>query len=307
MKILISGGAGYIGSVLVEHLIRERHFIDVTVLDNFRHRTPSLAHLVHDPRLEIVNADARDPYVLKPLVESHDVLIPLAAIVGAPACAKDVELAWSTNGRAVQSLVNYASPDQKVIVPTTNSFYGQSDAICTEETVPKPLSEYAKSKLWGEHCVIEHKRGCSLRLATAFGASPRPRLDLLLNDWVYRALRDRSLTVFEPNFRRNWVHVRDIASAFLHAIEKDLVGVYNVGHDDENLTKIQLAEHIKAQIPDFSYVCVDYMSDVDKRDYEVSSQKFVDTGWTPKYSVRDGIIELKKLYHGLSNERYSNV
>jgi nucleoside-diphosphate-sugar epimerase len=271
MRILITGSAGYIGSVLAEHLLRERPDVKITALDSFRHRTPSLAHLVHDPRLSIVNGDARDPYVVGPLIESHDVLIPLAAIVGAPACAKDQGLCWSTNLSAVNTLTSYASADQKIIIPTTNSMYGQSDAICTEESPIKPLSDYAKSKCDAESVVVRHPRGCSLRLATAFGASPRMRLDLLVNDWVYRAKKDRSLVVFEPEFRRNFVHVRDIASAFLHAIEKDLVGVYNVGNDDENMTKFQLALDIKREIPDFEPIVSHFGKDPDKRDYIVSS------------------------------------
>jgi nucleoside-diphosphate-sugar epimerase len=307
VKILITGGAGYIGSVLVEHLLDKKHFADITVLDTFRHRQPSLAHLVHDPRLEIVAGDARDPYVVKPLVEAADVILPLAAIVGAPACEQDHGLAWSTNLSAVNTILGYARPEQKIVIPTTNSFYGKSEEVCTEESPVNPLSQYAASKLSAEDAVLKHPRGCSLRLATAFGASPRMRLDLLLNDWVYRALRDRHIVVYEGHFRRNFVHVRDIASAFLHAIEKNLTGVYNVGNDAENLSKNGLAMKLEEEISDFRWTLDEYGKDPDKRNYEVSSEKFVATGWNAKYSVKDGILELKKLYSGLRNEVYSNA
>jgi len=304
VRLLISGGAGYVGSVLVEALLHAHETRDlgirqVTVLDNFRHGVPSLAHLCSDPALEIVRGDARDATTMARLLKDADVLIPLAAIVGAPACDADVEGATSTNVGAIRTAVSLMSKDQRILIPITNSGYGigEPGKECTEDSPLRPVSLYGRTKVEAEEAVLARGNAISFRLATVFGMSPRMRLDLLVNDFVHRAVTDRAVVLFEAGFKRNYVHVRDVARVFLHGLEhfetmRDRP--YNVGLSDANLTKWELCERIKAHVPSFWFTEAPVGTDPDKRDYSVSNARIESTGWRPAYSLDDGIIELVK-------------
>ena len=260
IRVLITGGAGYVGSVLtdvlVEHFGRERFgpTYDVTVLDNFSTGENSLAAVCRHFNFHAVKGDCRDARVLEPLVRGADVIIPLAAKVGAPLCALDESAAISVNQMAIATLCGMASPSQMILYPNTNSGYGTTGTDeCTEDTPVKPISVYGVTKAAAEGIVMDRENSLAFRFATAFGASPRMRLDLLVNDFTYRAWLDKCVVIFEGHFRRNFVHVRDMAGAFRHAIENFAVmrgQVYNCGLSNANLTKIELFP--KFQI-DFSY------------------------------------------------------
>ncbi len=308
MNILVTGGAGYPGSVLVQILIH-RGDCEVTVLDNFRHGENSLASVCASPRLHIVNADCREMRVTKPLIKDADVIIPLAAIVGAPACARDEMAAHQTNLHAVRMTVYELSKAQRLLFPMTNSGYGigHVDTLCDETSPLKPLSHYARTKAEAEENVLRHENAISFRFATLFGASARHRTDLMVNDFVLRAVRDGCITLFEPHFRRNFLHVRDAANAFVWAIDHpQMIGIYNVGDSRANMTKLQLAETISHHLP-LTISSAGVAKDQDKRDYIVSNAKIEATGWQPEYTLEMGIVELAKLYQGLRPERYTNA
>lgn len=306
MKILITGGAGHIGSVLTPLLLAYGH--DVTVLDNFSHGENSLAACCASPTFHIVNGDCRNSAVLEVLIHQADVIIPLAALVGAPACAQNESAAITTNFEAVRLLCDFASPSTAIIIPNTNSGYGSSEAICTEDSPLKPLSLYGETKFAAECAVMARENSISLRLATVFGASPRMRTDLLVNDFVLRAVRDRSLVLFEPQFARNFIHVRDVAAAFLHCIDNFSAmrgQIYNCGDSRANMTKTELCYRVNEHV-DFEWF-EGGGSDPDKRDYIVSNEKLEATGWRPQHSLDDGIEELVKLYRTLRSNRYGNA
>ncbi|MGO8866479.1 MAG: NAD-dependent epimerase/dehydratase family protein [Alphaproteobacteria bacterium] len=310
MQVLVTGGAGYLGSVLVPELLAAGH--KVTVLDNFMYRQNSLAQVCHLANFEVVAGDARQAQVLRPLVERADLVIPLAALVGAPLCEKDPLAATSTNRDAVATLVKMLSGEQRVILPTTNSGYGvgEKHKRCTEESPLRPVSLYGRDKVAAEELALAHGNAVSLRLATVFGMSPRMRIDLLVNDFVYRAVHDRSVVLFEGHFRRNYLHIRDVARAFLHAIDKfeTMKGEpYNVGLSDANLSKLELCERIKLQIPEFAFLEAAVGKDPDKRDYIVSNAKIERTGFKPVFSLDDGIRELIKGYRMIRNSVYGNL
>ena len=310
ISVLVTGGAGYLGSVLVPELLAAGH--KVTVLDNFMYRQNSLAQVCHLANFEVLAGDARQAQVLRPLVERADLVIPLAALVGAPLCEKDPLAATSTNRDAVATLVKMLSSEQRVILPTTNSGYGvgEKGKRCTEESPLRPVSLYGRDKVAAEELALAHGNAVSLRLATVFGMSPRMRIDLLVNDFVYRAVHDRSVVLFEGHFRRNYLHIRDVARAFLHAIDKfeAMKGEpYNVGLSDANLSKRQLCERIKLQIPEFAYLEAAVGKDPDKRDYIVSNAKIERTGFKPVFSLDDGIRELIKGYRMIRNTLYGNL
>jgi len=311
-NIFISGGAGYLGSVLVPALLKRNHGIDrVTVLDHFAHNQNSLAACARYRNFEAVNGDARDMSIVAPLVAKADVVIPLAAIVGAPACKRDQSAAISTNRHAVANLCGLLSPEQRVIFPNTNSGYGiGGEDLCTEESPLRPLTLYGQTKAEAEQIVMDRENSIAFRLATVFGPSPRMRLDLLVNEFVWRAVNDKSITIFEGHFRRNFVHVSDVARAFCHAISEfgRMKGnIYNVGRTDANMTKLELCAKIKEYVSDFVYLEAPIGNDEDKRDYIVSNAKMEATGWAPIETIDDGIKELLVLYPMLRNSIYANV
>ena len=308
MKVLILGGAGYIGSVMVPAMLGVGY--EVTVLDNFMYGQSSLNHMCMHPKFNVVRGDVRIDEHLKPLIKDADVIIPLAAIVGAPACDERPVEAVSTNFSAVESLLILISKDQRVIVPITNSAYGTSKTICTEESPVNPISLYAKTKVNAEKLLMERENSISLRLATVFGMSPRMVLDLLVNDLTYRAVTDRSVVLFEAHFKRNYVHVLDVAHCFIHAIEnfEKMKGqIYNLGNTEANMNKKELCGHIKLQVPYFEFTEAPFAKDPDQRNYEVSNAKIEAAGFKAQVSIDDGIAELIKGFQMLRNTRYGNI
>jgi len=309
-SILVTGGAGFIGSTLVAALLETGH--RVTVLDSFLFNQMSLAHLCTNRNLEIVRGDARDRALVARLAGEADVVIPLAALVGAPLCARDPEGAVAVNRDAVVALLRTLSKNQRALYPMTNSGYGVGEPgkACTEETALRPISLYGRTKLEAEAAVLDFGNSVALRLATVFGMSPRMRTDLLVNDFVYRAVTDRSVILFEAHFIRNYIHVRDVARAFLHALDNfDAMRgeAYNVGLSDANLSKAELCERIKRHLPDFHYIEAAIGEDPDKRDYIVSNAKIEATGFRPAYSIDDGIAELIKGYTMMRRTPLGNV
>ena len=307
MKILVTGGAGYLGSILVPALLLDPAN-EVMVVDTFARNDNSLAGCFAYDRLHAIRGDARDGTVMVSLVSWADVVIPLAAIVGAPACDADERAATSTNFGAVEMLCEIMTRDQKMIIPISNSGYGigEPGKECTEESPLRPVSLYGRTKVRAEREALRRQNAISLRLATVFGMAPRMRLDLLVNDFVYRAVTDRTVVLFESKFKRNYVHVRDVARAFLHAIhgfEAMKGNAYNVGLSDANLSKSELCEAIKARVPDFVWLEAPLGTDPDKRDYVVSNAKIERTGFKPRHSLDEGIAELVKGYQSIRDDR----
>ena len=310
MKILITGGAGYLGSIVTPHLLNKGH--EVTVLDNFLFRQNSLADCCHYESFNVVRGDCRDASILKNLLKDADIIIPLAAMVGAPLCDQDKLAAESVNHSAVKLICDLVSPDQRIIIPITNSGYGvgEKGKFCTEETPLRPISLYGKTKVDAEKEVLSRDNSISFRLATVFGMAPRMRLDLLVNDFVYRAVNDRSLLIFEGHFKRNYIHVRDIARVFEHAIDnfKLMKGnPYNAGLEEANLSKLELCAKIKEHLPKFVYIEAKVGEDPDKRDYIVSNQRLLSSGFQTEWNLDRGIRELIKGYTIIRNTIYSNV
>src|ERR1035437_3105087 len=293
-SILVTGGAGYLGSTLVPALLAEGH--RVTVLDNFLFNQASMNSLCADPNFDVYRGDARDRDVLKPLLRDADFIIPLAALVGAPMCNNDKIGAETLNRDAILTLIEMASREQRIIMPVTNSGYGVGEAgkFCPEEKPLRPISLYGRTKVAAEQAVLERGNAISFRLATVFGMSPRMRLDLLVNDFVHRAVHDSAVVLFEPHFKRNYIHVRDVARVFLHGIEhfeamRDQP--YNVGLSDANISKAELCGRIQQHVPQFIFLEAPVGEDPDKRDYVVSNEKVVRTGFRPTRSLDDGITE----------------
>jgi nucleoside-diphosphate-sugar epimerase len=308
--VLVTGGAGYLGSILVPMLLEEGYA--VTVLDNFMHRSTSLVECCNNPAFQVMRGDCRDETLLRSAMRQADVVIPLAAIVGAPACDNDHLAARSTNLEAVELLIKLRSPDQRIVYPTTNSGYGvgEKNKFCTEQTPLRPISLYGVTKVEAERAVLDAGNCVTFRLATVFGMSPRMRIDLLVNDFVYRAITDRSVTVFEGHAKRNYIHIRDVGGAFLHALanfDHMKNEMFNVGLSDANLSKIELCEKIKQWVPGFVYLEAPVGRDPDQRDYIVSNEKIERTGFKPMHSLDMGIQELLKGYAILRRSQYANV
>ena len=307
--ILVTGGAGYIGSVLVPRLLERGH--SVTVLDSFLYRQSSLLGCCGHEAFRIMNGDCRNEETMKRALDGKDYIFPLAAIVGFPACDRDETAAVTTNTGAIELLLKLREKGQRIVFPCTNSGYGlgRGQQYCTEESPISPISLYGRTKMAAEQMVIDAGDSATFRFATLFGASPRMRTDLLVNDFVYRAVFDRALVVFEGDFKRNYLHVRDAANAFLFATEhfEQMNGQrYNCGLSDANLSKLELCAEIRKQLPDFTYVEADVGTDPDKRNYIVSNAKFEALGFRPQYDLAFGIRELIKVYTMIRKTGYGN-
>ena len=310
MKILVTGGAGYIGSILTPYLLDQGH--EVTVLDNFMFKQNSLLDVCHYTNFNIIRGDVRDKNLIIENLKHHDVIIHLAGIVGAPACNKDKQLAKEVNLEAVRTISSNTSSQQMILFPVTNSGYGigQSGIYCDEKTPLNPISLYGQTKVEAEKILLDTGNAVAFRLATVFGASPRMRMDLLVNDFVYRAFSDRFVVLFESHFKRNYIHIRDISQVFGFAMNNynRMRGqTYNVGLSDANLSKMELCLKIKEYIPDFYILESEIGEDPDKRDYIVSNEKIESLGWRPKYSLDTGIQELIKAYKLLTIHNFKNV
>lgn len=309
-NILVTGGAGYLGSIMVPDLLAAGH--KVTVLDNFMFKQTSLNHCAYHPNFSVVKGDIRTEATMAPLMKSADVIIPLAALVGAPLCSLDPVGATTTNHDAITLMLKLLSKQQVVLMPTTNSAYGTGDEnnFCTEESPLRPISQYAIEKVGIEKELMQRENAISFRLATVFGMSPRMRIDLLVNDFTYRAVYDRFVVLFESQFKRNYIHVRDVSRVFQHALnnyDKMKGQIYNVGLSDANVSKKELCERIHKQLPDFTFLDAPVGKDPDQRNYIVSNDKIEATGFKPEFSLDRGIGELIKGYKMIRNTRYGNV
>lgn len=309
-KVLITGGAGYIGSVLTSYLL-EMGF-EVTVLDNLLYNQSSLLGCCSNKNFKFIRGDVTDFELMKKALPLFDIIIPLAAIVGAPACCLKPDLAKRVNYDAIEFLMENTNKNQKILFPNTNSGYGigQKDKLCDENSPLKPVSLYGQLKVDAEKKLLETNRAISFRLATVFGLSPRMRLDLLVNDFTFRACHDKFLVLFEPYFKRNYIHIKDVAKAFLFGIKNFSVmkgQAYNVGLSSANLSKKELCEKIKKHIPDLYIHFSEIGKDPDKRDYIVSNEKLEKLGWKSEHSLDDGIQEIIKAYPLLLINQFKNI
>jgi nucleoside-diphosphate-sugar epimerase len=308
--VLVTGAAGYLGSILCEHLLN-RGF-RVTALDSLIYNQNSLFHFCANPDFDFHFGDARDERLLQKLVPKADVIVPLAAVVGASACDRDPWLAEAVNLGAIRSLDRLRSPSQLIVYPNTNSGYGtrSGENYCTEDTPLEPISTYGRTKVQAELELLQRPNVITLRLATVFGASPRMRLDLLVNHFVHAAMTDGYIVIFEKDFKRNYIHIRDVADAFIHSIENSdkMAGrPYNAGLDQANLSKAELASKVKESVPNFFVHYAELGSDPDKRNYIVSNQRLREAGFEAKRSIDDGIAELLKVHRMLGRTQFKNV
>lgn len=311
MKILITGGAGYIGNVLTRELLNNNH--KVTIIDNFIfNQQASLIDICKNNNLQIIKSDIRNIKNLNNEIGKHDVIIPLAGIVGAPACDINPDLATEINLTQIQNIKKNLSKNQIIILPVTNSGYGigTKDIYCDENSNLNPISHYGKTKVEAEKVISDLENFVSLRLATVFGVSARMRLDLLVNDFVYKAFKDKYLVLFESHFKRNYIHIDDIA--FL--IKKILINfdefkgnIFNVGLEDANLSKKELCENIKEFLPKTLILENEFYKDPDQRNYIVSNKKIYSKGWKPIRSIEYGINELIKCYQFFEKNDFKNI
>ena len=309
-KILVTGGAGYLGSTLVPELLELGH--QVTLVDNFVYKQSSLNHVCHKSNFKVVKGDVRIESIMKPLIKDADVIIPLAALVGAPICIQDPVGATTINHDAIDIMLKMISKDQLILMPTTNSAYGSGDKnnFCTEESPLNPISKYAIDKVEVEKKLMQHPNAISFRLATVFGMSPRMRIDLLVNDFTYRAVYDGFVVLFESHFKRNYVHVKDVSRVFQHALlnqDKMKGQIYNVGLSEANVSKWELCERIQKHIPNFTFLEAPLGKDPDQRNYIVSNEKLEATGYKTAFTLDHGIEELIKGFTMIKNTTYGNV
>ena len=310
MKIFVTGAAGYIGSILVPKLLEKGH--EVTVLDNFMFRQNSLLDCCFNKGLKVIREDVRNLDLVRELSRDADYIIPLACYTGAPITNLDPMAATSITRDAISDMLKFLQPEQRVIYPNTNSGYGigEQGIFCTEETPLRPISLYGKLKTETESLILNRGNAVAFRLATVFGSSPKMRLDLLVNDFVYRAFTDRFVVLFEADFKRNYVHVRDVADAFIFAMDHfdQMNGnVYNLGLEEANLSKRELCQLIKKHIPDFYFTEAGIGEDVDKRDYIVSNEKLLKAGFKAKIGIEEGILDLLNAYNVLHKSEYYNA
>lgn len=309
-RILVTGGAGYIGSVLVPELLRLGH--GVTVIDNFRYQQTSLLDCCHFQHFRLIRGDVRDMKLVMDEMKTSEYIFPLACLTGAPLCSQQPKEAAEVNREAIKVLLRLKKDWQRIIFPTTNSGYGigQDGIECNETFTLEPISYYGRLKVEAENEVAKYENTLRLRLATAFGISPRMRLDLLVNDFVYRAITDQFVVIYEAHFKRNYIHVRDIACAFLHGMEnfETMKGrTYNVGLSNANLSKLELCWEIKKQVPDFYFHEAEIGKDPDQRNYIVSNAKIEATGFKPKVSLPEGIAELIRGFQIIRRNQFSNI
>ena len=310
MKILITGGAGYIGSVMSEILLNDGH--EITVVDKLIYGSNSLNHLFYNQKFNFIKSDVRDFQNYQREIKKSDCIIPLAALVGAPICDQNIQEAFTTNEISVINLFKNLSNEQIVIMPTTNSGYGsgKKNQVFDENSKLNPISRYAVQKEIIEKKLMKRKNSISLRLATVFGSSPRMRLDLLVNDFTHKAYKDKSIILFEKEFRRNFIHVRDVARCFSHCLnnfDSMKKNIYNLGLSDSNLTKLELCKKIKKYVPDFVIISKNIKTDLDKRNYIVSNKKIELTGFKTQFTIDDGIAELLKLYKSFKYFENGNI
>jgi nucleoside-diphosphate-sugar epimerase len=310
MKILVTGGAGYIGSVLVPMLLHEGY--EVTVIDNLMYQQTSLLDCCWNEKLSIIRGDVRNKALLQEHVKQADVILPLACLTGAPLCDREPENAEAINYEAVKNVMDMKSASQIMVFPNTNSGYGigEEGLHCNEDSPLRPVSLYGKLKVKLENYLLETGECVTFRFATVFGISPRPRLDLLVNDFTYRAVNDRAVVLFEPHFKRNYLHVRDAARAFIHTIahyEQMKGNPYNVGLSEANLSKQELCEEIQKQLPAFQFLVSDIGEDPDKRNYIVSNERIEATGYKTSVSLQMGLRELIKGFQIIRRNQFSNV
>jgi len=309
-RVLVTGGAGYLGSILVPALLESGR--EVTVLDTFSRGETELAAVCSNPGFTPVQGNVRDEKLVASLIAKADIVIPLAALVGAPLCKRDPLTATAVNRDSILALAKMVSRGQKLLYPTTNSGYGigEEGKECTEETPLRPISLYGVDKVEVERAILDSGNGITFRLATVFGMAPRMRIDLLVNDFTLRAVLDRAVVIFEGQFKRNYIHVRDVARAFLHGIDNYAAmnnQPFNVGLSSANLSKLELCARIKTHVPGFTYIEAPVGEDPDKRDYIVSNRKIEAAGWAPRHSLDDGIVELIKGYRMINTRRFANV
>lgn len=310
MKVLITGGAGYLGSVLCEHLLKAEY--EVTVIDNMLYQQHSLFQFCANPKFEFVCGDARNEEVMRSNIKKADVIIPLAAIVGAPACDRDPWMARSVNLEAIQLILKLRSRNQLIVFPTTNSGYGTKtgESFCTEDTPLEPISLYGQTKVDAEAALLNSENVITLRLATVFGMSPRMRLDLLVNNFAYQAFSSKYLVIFEKDFKRNFIHIRDVAECMIHCINhaNQMTGKpYNAGLDSANISKEELAKLIQTHVPHFYIHYASIGSDPDKRNYIVSNQRLQEAGFQAHRSLDAGIKELLKGFPMMGRSSLGNV